>query len=414
MTAGCDEYDPEALTVEQAINTIDASARPVAGHERLMLRECLDRVLIDAVRAPFDVPSFMNSAMDGYALRSADLSGSGETRLFIAGESFAGRPYRGTLRQGECVRIMTGAVLPEGADTVVMQEQVQREARTVVVQPGHQRGHNVRHAGDDLRSGDMILSAGRRLNAADLGLMASLGIAEASVRRRPIVAFFSTGDELKGIGQALDAGEIYDSNRYTLYGLLRRCHVAIRDLGVIPDKPDAVTHALQTAAEIGDLIITSGGVSVGEADYIKRALEENGTLHFGKVAVKPGRPLTFGTVGKALFFGLPGNPVSVMATFILFVRGALRQLSGETPRPLLTLTARCRSTLKKAPGRTEYQRGILSVIGAGELTVSTTGLQDSHVLSSMSKANCFIVLPRDSGEVETGNRVEVIPLEGLL
>ncbi|MGH7129141.1 MAG: molybdopterin molybdotransferase MoeA, partial [Planctomycetaceae bacterium] len=284
----------------------------------------------------------------------------------------------------------------------------------IILRPGHQRGQNVRQAGDDLHRGDRVLAAGRRLNAADLGLLASLGLAEIDARRRPVVAFFSTGDELRGVGQPLDAGQIHDSNRYTLYGLLERAGVEIRDMGVIPDDAGAVREALRTAAGYSDLVITSGGVSVGEADYIKRVLAERGTLHFGRVAVKPGRPLTFGTLERTLFFGLPGNPVSVMATFILFVRRALQRLSGETPVPLPRLKARCRSALRKVPGRMEFQRGILTWAETGELVVDTTGLQDSHVLSSMSKANCFIVLPLESDGVEAGDRVETIPLHGLL
>jgi len=413
MNHGCDEYDPNSLTVEQAQALIDRIVEPVSGRERVFLRAALDRVLATDVTAPFDVPPHRNSAMDGYAVRAADLPAEGEARLAVIGESFAGRPFAGELAAGQAVRIMTGAVVPAGADTVVMQENVQREDDTIILGPGQRAGDNVRHPGEDMQAGEVVLEAGRRLNAADIGLLASFGIAEIDVHRRPVVAFFSTGDELKGIGSRLGEGDIYDSNRYTLHALLERLPVTIRDMGVIPDDPAAVRAAFAEAAAHADVVITSGGVSVGDADYVKQTLDALGKVDFWKIAMKPGRPLAFGRLGEAVFFGLPGNPVSVMATFILFARPALLKRAGARPVPPLTLKARTQTRLKKRPGRKDYQRGILAQTDDGTLAVDTTGLQGSHVLSSMSRANCFIALPRESGDVEAGEWVEVIPFAGL-
>ena len=408
------EYDPNALTVEQALARIEQDVQAVDGTERLALREALGRVLASDVHASFDVPIHTNSAMDGYAVRADDLPAQEPRKLHVVGESFAGHPYRGRLEPGECVRIMTGAVLPEGADTVLMQEHVEAQADHIVVEPGHKPGDNVRHAGEELHRGDRVLACGRRLNAADLGLLASLGISEVDVLRRPIVAFFSTGDELKSVGQPLSEGQIYDSNRYTLYAMLQRLNVQIIDMGVVGDAPADVEHAFRLAAQQADVVITTGGVSVGAADYIKQTLERLGRVGFWKIAMKPGRPLAFGELGRALFFGLPGNPVSVMATFALFARVAILKLSGERTTPPLRLRATTLDRLKKRPGRTDFQRGILRQEEDGRLVVGTTGLQGSHVLSSMSRANCFIVIPRDAGDVEIGSEVEIIPFDGVL
>ena len=409
-----DEYDPNSLTVEQALELIDRIVEPVTGNERVGLREALDRVLAADVSAPFDVPPHRNSAMDGYAVRGADVPAEGSATLTVIGESFAGHPFAGTVGAGQAARIMTGAVVPEGADTVIMQERVTRDGDRITIEAGHATGDNVRHPGEDVKTGESVLHRGRRLNAADIGLLASFGIAEIDVIRRPVVAFFSTGDELKAIGTPLAEGDIYDSNRYTLHALLERLPVFIRDMGVIPDEPEAVQAAFAEASRHADVVITSGGVSVGDADYVKQTLDALGKVDFWKIAMKPGRPLAFGRLGEAVFFGLPGNPVSVMATFILFARPALIARAGATPPPPLTLRARTQVRLKKRPGRKDFQRGIVAQAEDGNLRVDTTGLQGSHVLSSMSHANCFIALPRDSGDVEAGDWVEVIPFEGLL
>lgn len=415
QTTTCmDEFDPQSQTVEQALEKIGALTERLRGTERVFLRDALDRVLARDVPAAMDVPPERNSAMDGYAFAGRDLGGDGETRLRLVGQSLAGHPFTGQIGPGECIRIMTGAVMPEGADSVVMQERVDEHGDDIILPAGTGIGENVRLPGQDVHKGDVILPAGRRVNAADIGLLASQGIAEVEIVRRPVVAFFSTGDELRGVGEPLASGQIHDSNRHTLYALLRRMNAGIRDMGVIPDQPDAIVEAFREARDTADMVITTGGVSVGDADYVKQTLESLGRIDFWKIAMKPGRPLAFGRLGDALFFGLPGNPVSTMATFILFVRPSLQRLMGMEPHPPLTLRARCLNRLRKVPGRTDYQRGILSQDESGAPVVSTTGLQGSHVLSSMSRANAFIIIPREAGDVEEGTEVEVMPLDGLL
>lgn len=411
---GCDDLPPGTLTVKQALERIQTEVDKVSGIERVAIRDALDRVLAETITAPLDVPPHRNSAMDGYALRADDLPESGEVTLTVIGKSFAGTPFDHRVEHGQCVRIMTGAVVPEGSDTVVMQEQVKLDHDQIVLTLGHKQGQNIRFPGEDMKRGDDVLTSGRLLNAADIGLLASLGIAEVTVVRKPRVVFFSTGDELKGIGETLDTGEIYDSNRYTLHALLSRMNVEMIDQGVIPDDHNAIREAFRNAAELGDMVITSGGVSVGEADFVKQTLDEMGDVGFWKIAMKPGKPLAFGQVGKAWFFGLPGNPVSVMATFTLFVRPALQIMKGSAMERPLSLKATLDTDIQKTPGRRDYQRGILTQDTDGRLVASTTGLQGSHVLSSMSKANCFIVIPRESGSVARGETVEVLPFMGMI
>ena len=368
-------------------------------------------MLARAIASPFDVPAHTNSAMDGYALRGADIPKEGLSTLRVVGASFAGKPFHGVLGSGEAVRIMTGAVVPEGADTVVLQEQVNASEGAVEIDSRHKTGQHVRAAGEDIKAGAIALPAGRRLTPSDLGLIASLGRAEVTVFRRPRVAFFSTGDELRSIGEPLGRGEIYDSNRYTLYGMLMNLGVEPLDLGVVRDDPAALGAAFRRAASMADVIITSGGVSVGEADYTREVLGELGEIRFWKIAMKPGRPLAFGRVGNAAFYGLPGNPVSVMVTFYQFVQPALEKLMGAEPRRTWTLPARTTTALKKKPGRAEFQRGWLARDDAGGWTVTPTGDQGSGILTSMSQANCFIVLDIDAGKVEPGTTVQVQPFE---
>lgn len=408
MTANQAHY-----TVDQALRRILEDVRPLETEERAFLRDALDRVLARDITATFDIPPSTNSAMDGYAVRGEDLPETGSRRLRVVGEILAGHPIDLCLSAGQCVRIMTGAVIPRGADTVIMQEDVESDGYDVLIRAGHRRGQHVRHAGEDLRCGDTVLSRGRRLGPPDLGLLASLGIVEISVLRRPIVAFFSTGDELKGLGTNLKSGEIYDSNRYTLFGMLRRLGVDIVDLGVVGDRREALDDAFRQAAAVGDVVITSGGVSVGTVDFVKQTLEDLGAINFWRIAMKPGRPLTFGNIGGAVFFGLPGNPVSVMATFALFVRPAIKQLSGEVPGTDIRHSAVTEHAIRKVPGRTDYQRGVVRQDESGRLHVSTIGLQGSHVLSAMSRANCFIALPREWGDVPEGTEVEILPFDRL-
>lgn len=378
------------------------------------MQSALGRVLAHEVCSPLDVPAHRNSAMDGYAVRYSDLSATGEAALDVVGTALAGRPWQGSVQPGQAVRIMTGAVVPEGTDTVVMQERTQREGERVTIGASHTAGENVRHPGEDLARGQVVFSAGHRLRPADLGVLASLGIPEVTVHRRLRVAFFSTGDEIQSIGEPLVAGQIYDSNRYTLHGMLTRMGADLFDMGVIPDRREPIAEAFERAAAAADVVITSGGVSVGEADYVKETLERLGRVDFWKIAIKPGKPLAFGRIGNAWFFGLPGNPVSAMVTFCQVVRPALEQLAGQAATAPLTLPMRCSERLKKSPGRIEFQRGTIERDVEGMTVVRPTGHQGSHVLSSMSQADCFIVLPAEQGEVPAGSVVEVQPFDALL
>jgi molybdopterin molybdotransferase len=410
-----DDYDPNSMPVDTARALIRQFLTPVAAVERVHVRHALDRVLAGDIVSPLDVPGHDNSAMDGWAVRFADLQG--ETTLKRVGESFAGAPYAGAIGAGEAVRIFTGAVMPAGADTVVMQERAREIPGGVTIAAGAvaKAGQNRRFAGEDLQRGALVFRAGQPLRPAEIGMLASLGIGEVGVYRKLRVAFFSTGDELKSIGQPLAAGQIYDSNRYTLYGMLVRLNCDIVDMGVVPDAPDALERAFATAAANADVVITSGGVSVGEADFVKQLLDKLGEVLFWKIAMKPGRPLAYGKIGGAHFFGLPGNPVSVMVTFYEFVRDALLVLQGRAgvePVPLFKATLA--ASIRKAPGRTEFQRGILSRDETGGWQVRTTGDQGSGILSSMSHANCFIVLGAETGNVAAGEAVDVQLLEGLI
>jgi molybdopterin molybdotransferase len=408
------DYDPDSLPVDTARRLTRELVEPVDGTERLFVRAALDRVLAEDVISPIDVPAHDNSAMDGYAVRAADLSTAAQTRLTVAGTALAGQPWAGSLGPGECVRIMTGAVVPAGADTIVIQEAVRVEGREVVVPPGQKPGQNLRRTGEDLQAGRPALPAGKIVRPAELGLLASLGIAEVAVRRRVRVALFSTGDELVSIGTQPKQGEIFDSNRYTLYGMLTRLGCEVLDMGVVRDSPEALERALLAAARNADAIITSGGVSVGEADFIRGLMERLGEVLFWKIAMKPGRPMAFGRVGGAFLFGLPGNPVAVMVTFYQFVRDALLRMMGASPvEPVPSLRVPCVSGLKKSPGRTEFQRGIL-FREDDQWKVRVTGAQGSGVLRSMAQANCFIVLEHERGNVSPGDAVSVQLMEGLV
>jgi len=416
--ASCaDDYDPNSMPVAKARELIASFLVPVSAVERVHVRSALGRVLAEDLVSPLDVPGHDNSAMDGYAVRFADLKHDGETLLKRVGESFAGKPWDGAIGAGECVRIFTGGVMPQGADTVVMQERASEDAAGVRIAAGAvgKAGTNRRFAGEDLKRGQTVFRAGQRLRPAELGMIASLGIGEVNVYRRLRVAFFSTGDELRSIGTPLGAGDVYDSNRYTLYGVLTRLGCEVIDMGVVADDPASLERAFESAAQAADVVITSGGVSVGEADYVKRLLDKLGEVLFWKIAMKPGRPLAYGKLRNAHFFGLPGNPVSVMVTFYEFVRDALLTLQGQREiAPLPTFKVPLSAPIKKTPGRTEFQRGTLSADGAGGWTVRTTGDQGSGILSSMSRANCFIVLPAETGNVAAGELVDVQLLEGLI
>ncbi|MBC7733536.1 MAG: molybdopterin molybdotransferase MoeA [Bacteriovorax sp.] len=411
-------YDPQALPVAQAQAFIARLVPVVQTVEMLPIRSALGRVLARDIVSAIDVPAADNSAMDGYALRAADLSPDADTVLLNAGTAFAGRQFAGEVAAGQCVRIMTGAVMPVGLDTVVPQEFVTVDGDRVTLPCGVVRaGDNRRLAGEDLARGDAALTAGRVLRPADLGLLASLGRAEVPVFRRLRVAFFSTGSELRSVGEPLDAGCVYDSNRYTLWGMLQRLGVELLDLGVVRDDPAALEAVFMQAAATADAVITSGGVSVGEADHTKQVMAQLGDVLFWRIAMRPGRPMAIGRIGtgehQAILFGLPGNPVAVMVTFYAFVRDALLAMSGATPQPLPMLRAASTAAIRKKPGRTEYQRGTVSRAADGAWQVAVTGSQGSGILRSMSEANGLIVLPHASGDVAAGELVDVLPFDGL-
>ena len=415
---GClSSYDPEALPVRDAQRIIREFVTPVRATEQVALRAALGRVLAADIISPINVPAHDNSAMDGYALRGADLLPDAPTRLRVIGTTYAGRAFDGAPQAGECIRIMTGGVMPAGCDSVVPQEFVQVDGESIVLAPGTIRpGDNRRFAGEDLKLGSAALAAGRVVRPADLGLLASLGVAEVPVRRRLRVAFFSTGDELRSIGQPLDEGCVYDSNRYTIYGMLQRLGCDIIDMGVVRDDPQALEQALVDACENADAIITSGGVSVGAADYTREIMARLGDVTFWKIGMRPGRPLAFGRIGSsgrnAFLFGLPGNPVAVMVSFYFFAREALLRMMGAEA-PLELMRARSSATIRKKPGRTEYQRSILSRGADGQPEVRITGSQGSGILRSMSEANCMVVLHDEQGNVQAGDMVDVLLFEGL-
>lgn len=402
------DYDPNSMPVEQARQLIQQFLTALTDHESANLRNALQRTLAADVLSPMNVPPHDYSAMDGYALRSSDLKAV-PCKLKVIGSAYAGRPFSGRVSAGECVRIMTGSLIPDGCDSVVMQEKVKVDGATIAIADAYRRGENIRYTGEDIAQGATVLTRGHVIRPAEMGLLASLGFSEVRVYRKLKVALFSTGDELRQPGSPLAAGEIYDSNRYTLLGMLGELGAEVIDMGSIRDDKDTLKAAFLHAAGQADVIITSGGVSVGEADYIKQLLQEIGEVVFWKIAMKPGRPLAYGKIGSCHFFGLPGNPVAVMVTFQQFVRDALRVLMGQQIKPAMELQAVCTHPIRKIPGRTEFQRGILSQDENNRWVVRTTGEQGSGILSSMSKANCFIVLPVSQGNVEAGNAVRVQP-----
>jgi len=411
-----DDFDPASMNAEQALQLILNQVESLIEIEIMPIREALNRTLAENISSSINVPGHTNSAMDGYAIQATDIPKDSQSSLKNIGTAWAGRPYMSMVNSGECVRIMTGAAMPEGTDTVVMQEHIEKNGDNILIYSTHQAGQNVRQAGEDIPIDGQVLCKGQALTPADIGLLASVGISEVSVVKRLRVAFFSTGDELRPVGSKLEVGQIYDSNRYTLHGMLTRLGVEIIDLGVIKDKREAVEQAFIDAADKADVIISSGGVSVGDADFVKETLEKIGEVNFWKVAMKPGRPLAFGKIKNAWFFGLPGNPVSVMVTFYMFVQPALKKLTGRNYQPPLMINASCQTALRKRPGRIEYQRGVLTQRkdDPTQYDVIKTGAQGSGILRSMSDANCFIILAMESEGVNEGDSVQVLPFEAIV
>lgn len=409
MIDPCSLESRPLLTLEEALDRIKAAILPVGDSEKVDLKNALGRVLSAPVYSPIDMPHDRNAAMDGYAFCSKDAASNQPFTLALAGTSWAGRPFQGGLQAGQCVRIFTGAVVPELADSVVMQEQVHAEGSSVYFPANIKTRQNIREAGEDVLAGSLLCKPPKKLTVFDIGLLASVGIDEVAVKRPLKIAFFSTGDELTAAGQTLESGKIYDSNRYLLKGLLDDVSYSVFDGGIIADNEQLLKDTLVQAAKNFDVIITSGGASVGEADYVKGILASCGEVTFWKIAIKPGKPLAFGKIGGSYFFGLPGNPVAVITTFKQIVTPALRQLSGAPAAKPLRFVATCTSSLKKAPGRQEFQRGILTQDDKGDFFVASAGSQGSHILSSMSRCNCFIILPVECEGVQAGEKVMVEP-----
>jgi len=399
-----------SLSLAEAQAHIFASVTPISGIECVPLKQAQGRFLAETISAPISLPPFPNSAMDGYALRHGDIAGQRGSLLTVIGTAFAGKPYEGLLGQCQCVRIFTGAAMPTEADTVIMQEDVICEGDQIRLTRTVSPYANVRPIGDEIHAGECLLERGKMLQAAELGLMASAGIPKATVTRKLRVAFFSTGDELRPVEESLMYGQIYDSNRYLLHSLLNCQSIEAIDMGVVPDDATAVKQALLDASRQADAVISSGGVSVGDLDFVTASLAELGHVGFWKVAVKPGKPFAFGRIGPAWFFGLPGNPVAVMVTFRQLVRPALHRLMGTQPKLPLRLQAVCRTPLKKSPGRMEFQRGQFESDMEGGISVTGFSGQGAHQLLGMSRANCLIVLPKDNAGVKLGERVEIEPL----
>lgn len=410
-----DIYEPGLISVKDALSQILSDIPAISGYERLDIEKAKGRTLYEPVIAAFNVPAFTNSAVDGYAMRSSDLPVDGKCRLEIGGHAFAGIPYSGEIKSGQCLRIMTGAPVPDGLDVVIMQEHAVLHDNAIEIDAGHKAGQNIRKAGEDIQQGHTVLQPGKFLTPPDIGLMASLGLAEINVTRKLKVAIASTGNEVFSLGATPGAGGIYDSNRYSLLAALDRPDIDTINLGILEDEPASLLKSFHEAGAYADVIISTGGVSVGEADYTKAALQTSGQIEFWKVAIKPGRPLAFGSINNAAFFGLPGNPVAVMVTFYQFVLPALEKMSGITNKPIAPVfLARTTQNLRKKPGRTEILRGIIEQDGSGGWLVKSTGQQGSGILSSMSLANAFIILDHESSGIKEGEWVKVQPFAGLL
>ena len=412
-------YDPQALSAAAVNDFLARLVEPVTETEELPLFQALDRVLAQDVISPVSVPPHDNSAMDGYAFAGAQLRSDAPLILQSAGTALAGRAWAGQVGPGQCVRIMTGAIMPTGLDTVVPQEFVQQIGEQITIPPGLlQAGDNRRFKGEDVMQGQPALRQGTRLSPAALGLAASLGIPTVQVWRRLKVAYFSTGDEILSLGEAPREGAVYDSNRYTVFGLLTRLGVEVLDYGVVGDDAQKLEATFRRAAAEADAIITSGGVSVGEADHTKTMMKKLGDVAFWRIAMRPGRPMAVGHIAggtrPCVLFGLPGNPVAVMVTFLAFVRPALLQMMGSSATPAPFLRAHSLEALRKKPGRTEYQRGRVSTAADGTLQVRTTGNQGSGVLSSMVQGNGLIVLHHQQGHVAVGEEVDVMMFDGMI
>lgn len=412
-------YDPQALSADRVNEFLAQLVQPVTATEEVGVFDALDRVLAVDVVSPISVPPHDNSAMDGFAFDSAQMVPGQSLKLRVAGTAFAGKAWAGTLQADQCLKIMTGAIMPAALDTVVPLEFVKVDGDMVEIPPGVvAAGDNRRLLGEDLMAGQPALRQGQTLGPAALGLIASLGLPKVTVFRRIRVAYFSTGDEILTLGEPIREGAVFDSNRYTVFGLLKRMGVDVIDMGVVRDEPALLEAAFRSAATQADAIITSGGVSMGEADHTKAMMKQLGDVAFWRIAMRPGRPMAVGRISEAgkssVLFGLPGNPVAVMVTFLAFVRPALQRLMGGKATARVLLQAKSLEPLRKKPGRTEYQRGIVSRAADGSLSVRITGNQGSGVLSSMVEANGLIVLHHSQGNVSVGDSVDVMMFSGVV
>ncbi|MDO6612803.1 molybdopterin molybdotransferase MoeA [Shewanella sp. 1_MG-2023] len=405
---------PGLMHPTDAINALLDQVSVIEQSEMVSLNEAVGRILSEDLASCIDLPPFDNSSMDGYAFKFDELTGETATTLTLVGTSFAGHPYKGKIPANSCIRIMTGAPVPAGYDTVQMQEKTSADGDKITIEHPNAKGNSIRYCGEELTAGTNVLKSGTQIRAAEMGVLATIGISQIRVKARLKVAFFSTGDELRPVGSELAPGQIYDSNRYSIKGLLTQANVEWIDLGVIEDDKEAIRGAFREAAKKADMVLTSGGVSVGDADYTKQILSEEGEITFWRLAIKPGKPFAFGKLGKAVFCGLPGNPVSSMVTFYKLVWPIVNKMQGLTVKEPLIVKATLTSAIRKQPGRAEYQRGILSRDDNGELVVSTTGGQGSGMLTSMSLANCFINLEQEQGDIASGAQVNVEPFNSVL
>ncbi len=398
---------PGLMPIEEAMDKMLDSIPVLSRTFTSPISDACGFVLAKSIFSPIHVPPFHNSAMDGYAILCSDLSQ--KSIMPVSGKSFAGQPFEGEWAEGNCIRIMTGAEIPNGCDAVIMQENTKTHENGSIefIQTEVEPKNNIRPIGEDIRKGDLVLEVGHRLTPRDIPMIASLGIAEITIFEKPKVAFFSTGDELKPVGSKLEQGQIYDSNRYGIKELIQNFGCEAIDLGIVPDCPSTLKATFLQAEMIADVIVTSGGVSVGEADYTKDILEEIGEINFWKLAIKPGKPFAYGKLNNAIFCGLPGNPVSAMLTMYVLVQPLLAALGGNSkwsaPQSIPAVSL---SRFKKSPGRTDYQRAIYS-IDNGKIFVESTGNQSSGAFRSMSLSNCFAVIESDRGTVEPGETVQI-------
>lgn len=414
MIDACSLEPTPLLPLEDALLKIKDTIQPITTETVINLYDAPGRVLSKTLLAPINLPFDRNAAMDGYALSSADLVAENSFTLTLAGTAWAGKPYLASIKRGQCLRIFTGAVVPDVLDTVIMQEQVVAVGKNITFPAGLKPYQNVRAAGEDIKQGEVLCQKGKKLNSADIGLLAAAGISHLPVYDTLNIACFSSGDELVSIGKPLASGQIYDSNRYMLAGLLADPRYVCVDLGIISDDPHELSNNIKQAAQTNNVIISTGGASVGEADFIQDILGKLGKVYLWKIAVKPGKPLIFGKIGDCYYFGLPGNPVSMMVIFQQVVLPALTHLSGADSTRPLQLCAICTTNLKKSPGRLEFQRGILSQSEDGQFYVASAGKQGSHILSSMSRSNCYIILPIANKGVNAGDTVIVEPFNVTL